>query len=430
VTAPDAIVVGAGPAGICAWDLLRRAGCTVELLEAGPCDVATPPVTRGDDPDWAYAVDGDPADWGRVYGLGGRAHMWGGWLGRFSDAVLSRGDWPMPPAEMASAYARAERWLGSVEHPLPARFAALEACGGELSGRIGADHPDSPWRSALAEARRVVRGRSVALRLVHHDGRARGLEVHTPHGIERRLADHVILAASPIETCRLLLATGAPHAEIGRNLTDHVTVACYVLAPGGAECASSDDAQSARLRFAHAALDRGFTVEVHGPKPLDAAIARALAGDGLAAREGMACTVVAALGEQLPHIGRSMRLDPTRGDRLGRPVPVLRLAASAEDIALLDAMREACTDVGTQLGGAEIVEIRNSLEAPQVFHPGGVARFGRDGAAPVDDAGRLGAWPNVWIADASVLPTSGDTYPTLTVIAHVHRLVDRLLAAL
>ncbi len=430
--APDVIVVGAGMAGICTWDLLRRAGRTVQLLEAGPCDVATARLTPRSDLDWTYAVDGDRADWSRVHAVGGRAHVWGSWLGRFSDAVFSRGGWPVPPGELAGAYSKAEHWLGSVEHSLPECFAALHDCGGQVTGRVGADDLVSPWFSAFAEAARFARGHIVVLRLLHQGGRVHGLEVSTAQGIERIFADQIVLAASPIESCRLMLTSGASHPELGRNFTDHLTTSCYVLAPPDGTKASKADARSALLRFPpgqFASFDRGFTVEVYGPKPLEAAMARVLGDQGFAAYEGMPYTVVAALGEQFPCAGRSVRLDQTRRDRLGRPAPLLSLAAAEDDLLLLEAMREVCTDVGSRLAGAELVEIRNSVEAPHVFHPGGVARMGSGEDAPVDEFGRLREWPNVWIADASVFPTSGDTYPTLTVVAHVHRLVDRLLMA-
>lgn len=428
--APDVVVVGGGMAGICTWDLLRRSGCVVELIEAGPCDVATPSVTTREDPDWTYSVEGDRAGWSRVHALGGRAHVWGGWLGRFSDTVFSRGGWPVRPGEMARAYSEAEQWLGSVEHSLPESFAALQDCGGQITGRLGADGRVSPWSVALTEAPRFARGHTVVLRLLHQGGRVHGLEVSTAQGIEKLFADQIVLAASPVESCRLLLMSGASHAEVGRNFTDHVTTLCYVLARPDGTKASRTDARGALLRFSpgqYASFDRGFTVEVFGPKPLEASVARLLGDQGLMAYEGMPYTVVGAIGEQFPCAGRSVRLDQTRRDRVGRLAPLLSLTVAEDDVLLLEAMRAVCTEVGSKLDGAEMVEVRNSLEAPHVFHPGGVARMGASESAPVDEFGRFREWPNVWIADASVFPTSGDTYPTLTVIAHIHRLVHRLL---
>jgi choline dehydrogenase-like flavoprotein len=41
-----------------------------------------------------------------------------------------------------------------------------------------------------------------------------------------------------------------------------------------------------------------------------------------------------------------------------------------------------------------------------------------------DAWGRLRALQNVWIADASVMPTAGDRHPTLTLLAHALRAAD------
>jgi hypothetical protein len=336
----------------------------------------------------------------------------------------------MTATEMAGPYLEAERWLGCVEHPVPDVFSTLQDCGGYLTGRAGADNQTSQWSRALKDAHRLVRERTIALQLLVEGDHVYGLEVHTTHGLERILADQFVLAASPVETCRLLLQSGASHPEIGRNFTDHITTLCYAFAqPGGANV-SRADARGALLRFPAGSLatfDQGFAIEVFGPTSLDAATARVLSERGSTACEGMTYTAIGAIGEQFPITGRSVLLNRTRKDRIGRLVPHFNLSVGEQDLLVLDEMRAMCTEVATRLGGIEIVEVQNSLEQPHVFHPGGVARMGSGEDAPVDEFGRLREWPNVWIADASVFPTSGDVHPTLTVIAHVYRLVHRLL---
>jgi choline dehydrogenase-like flavoprotein len=44
----------------------------------------------------------------------------------------------------------------------------------------------------------------------------------------------------------------------------------------------------------------------------------------------------------------------------------------------------------------------------------------------VDGEGRLRALGNVWIADASTMPTSGDRHPTLTLLANATRTADAI----
>ena len=70
----------------------------------------------------------------------------------------------------------------------------------------------------------------------------------------------------------------------------------------------------------------------------------------------------------------------------------------------------------------------DSREESSVVHPASMVMMGDEKTAPCDSSGRLREWPNVWVADASVFPTSGDAHPTLTVVAHTHRLVAALCA--
>jgi choline dehydrogenase-like flavoprotein len=50
--------------------------------------------------------------------------------------------------------------------------------------------------------------------------------------------------------------------------------------------------------------------------------------------------------------------------------------------------------------------------------------MGRDESAPCDSWGKLKVLDNVWVADASVMPTAGDRHPTLTLLAHAARVAD------
>jgi choline dehydrogenase-like flavoprotein len=424
----DIAIVGGGIAGVCAWDLLRRGGASIALLEAGPRTPAEPVETAADDPRWRYGASG--ARWRRTHALGGRAHVWGGWLGAFSDGVFAHG-WPVGAGDIAPAYRAAERWLGRVDHPLPDAFAELRELGADARGRAGADAPDSPWLRALDDARAQARTETIATRLVIERGRARGVEVRTAHGIETIRAGRIVLAASPVETCRLLLASGAAHPAIGEGLHDHLTASFHLLCPDAEALAPDTAAAGATLRFppGRGAPDRGFVVEVFGPFALGPDNACHLADDGIAAPIGTPFVTIHAMGEQLPSTERYVRLDDER-DQLGRRVPRLALAPTAEDHQVIEHMRAACIDVASALsvGDATLVELGNSAEHPRIFHPGGVVRMGGDDA-PADERGRLREWPDVWIADASVFPTSGDCHPTLTVVAHVHRVVEHMRAA-
>ena len=56
--------------------------------------------------------------------------------------------------------------------------------------------------------------------------------------------------------------------------------------------------------------------------------------------------------------------------------------------------------------------------------------MGTDPHTPLDAWGHVRTLANVWVADASALPTAGDRHPTLTVVAHALRAADDVLRQL
>lgn len=73
----------------------------------------------------------------------------------------------------------------------------------------------------------------------------------------------------------------------------------------------------------------------------------------------------------------------------------------------------------------------NQLATPNWGHPMGTCRMGSDPAVSVTDAqGRVWGLPNVVVADASALPSSGATNPGLTVAANALRVAEALVGRL
>ncbi len=146
----DAIVVGAGAAGIWAAKELTEKGLTVALLDAGPAvpigegspgwegagkprgSVDRHPIQSQcyafntgtedlfvDDLDNPYTFPPEkPFAWIRSRQVGGRLHLWGKTSLRFSDHELKAAsrdgvgiDWPLTHADLAPHYARVERAL-------------------------------------------------------------------------------------------------------------------------------------------------------------------------------------------------------------------------------------------------------------------------------------------------------------------------------
>jgi choline dehydrogenase-like flavoprotein len=236
----DAIVVGAGAAGMWAAKELTERGLAVALLDAGPAralgegspgwEGAGKPrgaVDRHPIQSQCYAFNAGTADlfvddvdnpytfppekafaWIRSRQVGGRLHLWGKTSLRFSDRELKAAshdgegiDWPLSHADLAPYYAKVERALrisgrndglpqlpdGDLVPPPPPtpgerRFkAAVE--GRWPTRRMTAmrtvqEREDAPLREAEASGRLTVIPDAVVRRvLLHPDGaRARGVE--------------------------------------------------------------------------------------------------------------------------------------------------------------------------------------------------------------------------------------------------------------
>jgi choline dehydrogenase-like flavoprotein len=459
----DAVIVGAGPAGILVAEELMRAGAQVLLLDAGPR------VRYGGDPpevnasQWAYRVTGRGGEWeGRVRAVGGRSLHWGGWAFRFPDVVFRTGGWPYSRSALAGAYAQVERRLGVVKGKLDPRYRRAAAAlgircvpksGSFLTGSAGSasGRPptapgtsgermtwERPWTGLDSTAARRVRPRTVAVKLEHDGRRVEALHVIDAvrgRGSTIRARAH-ILAASPIETSRLLLASDVPAPGIGRDLTAHLVSGYLLVEPRE----SSLPPASRTNRFPGMALfprhvntgpgtERpyrgGFSLEVAGPYSLAQELPWVGAALEIPPRDwpSFRVTLIHALGETFGHPRRYVDLDPETTDTFGRAVPRLHLSWTAAERRQFRDMNAACESLAEVLSVPDgaIIRYLDSLTSRTIGHEAGTCLMGREDSTPCDAHGRLRGLENVWIADASVFPTSGDRHPTLTVLAHAIR---------
>ncbi|MDP3215744.1 MAG: GMC oxidoreductase [Deltaproteobacteria bacterium] len=285
----------------------------------------------------------------------------------------------------------------------------------------------------------------VALRLsLRHGGDVAGVVVCDRDGRVTLLrSTQVLLAASPIETTRILLETARVervplHDRVGQGLVDHLVVGRLVIAPR--ERRPGSDLPPALLipRFVNARGRRseypgGFSVEISRPASLDAlppALRDALPPgcDGAGAIP-LAVRTIHALGEMFPRPGRDVGLEPARLDALGRAVPRVRLLLHEHERRMLDDMDETCDAVAAVLGGPDAVAIP-TLAPRETFllgHEAGTCAMGPGEGHPVDLGGRVRGLRGVRVVDGSLMPTATDRHPTAALLALTLAVTSSLL---
>lgn len=261
-----------------------------------------------------------------------------------------------------------------------------------------------------------------------------------------------VLSAGAVQTPRLLLLSAdADHpaglanssGAVGRNFMETLSWLGEGLVDSGlrnshmglpADAVCWDRAAPGRVeglaggfRLGHATLEAGL----NGPI---AYAARLVPGFGagfkaaLRARFGTALAV-SAVGQVIADERSRVTLDSEVRDSHGLPAARIDSVLTGESRALLRRMAEAGR-AALRAAGAVIGAESSSRDAFTATHVFGTARMGTDAATSVVDAhGRAHDHANLWIADASVFPTSGaGEAPALTVMALAIRTADAIVA--
>src|SRR4029077_3567382 len=159
----DAVIVGAGPAGLLVYEQLTAAAFNTVLLEAGT-RVAGKIAPVSDPAVWTYRSHrGDALEWLRTHAVGGRTVGWGGLCFRFPDVVFEKGGWPYGARTLAPYYRTAEAWLGVVEGRLHGQHRrAARRLGRPIMPLRGARREGKVWIAGHAAGARAARVKHVA----------------------------------------------------------------------------------------------------------------------------------------------------------------------------------------------------------------------------------------------------------------------------
>lgn len=307
-------------------------------------------------------------------------------------------------------------------------------------------------RDAMETGRLTLVPEAVVTRLVADaQGRITHLDVihdGTRHEIETPI---LVLAAGAVQTPRLLLlsADGAQPAglanssdQVGRNFMETLSWRSAGLVPGltGSHLGLPADAiyWGPSRPGQHVGTAGGFrlnhtTLEVGLNGPIGYAT-RLIGGFGTpfkdTIRQGFGSALaVGALGQIIADERSRVMLDETTQDAFGLPVAQISSVLTKDSLTLLRHMSVASRKV-LEAAGAEVTEENGSMDEFAATHVFGTARMGEDPASSVVNAsGRSHDHPNLWIADASVFPTSGGgESPGLTIMALAMRTADAITA--
>lgn len=376
------LIVGGGTAGcVLAARLSEQAQHHVTVLEAG----AEPTGPRADSywDDLARPGSRWPGAYVQGRGLGGSSAVNGAVLSGAADTEWERRAWAALGGEPA-----ADDELGAVDRAL------LAAIPGASPAMLARRHgrPVSAADVYLDPARGrpnlEVRVDTTVHRVVLDAGSARG--VITSSG-EHVAADRVVVSAGTVRTPGILRRSGIAHAEVGANLADHV----------------------------------GRIIELHLAPAVDVRTTGVVTG--VTWRHGdVEVVALDHLGLDRPRVGGLLVGD------LGCP---RRGAVDDDGVVRFDdePAVDAATDraVARALGLLESPPFREIVEGHEVrserggyHHAIGTCRMGR----VVGDDGAVHGTRNLFVVDASILPTLPTSGLYVPVVALAERLADRWLA--
>lgn len=455
---PDVVIVGGGAAGYAVANRLSHSQKSVLILEAGPLlprrlpqkpsafDAALLPFTQTSFNQAPFKTVGVPFDWLRVRAQGGRTLSWGGWCDQLQqhhldDARQMGSAWPVSLKTIETYQRQVEYMLHMTRGKLSSEFVVLgRRVGLPIVAKRGA-LSKGKLRQGIApdwSQKTIIRGKAVVEKLLM-DGqwRVKGVEIFDSETGQHHVveAGQVVLAASAIETARILQQSDIPGASkrmIGKGLTDHMVASMLIVTPQKSSVRGRSIHPLERVavipRFVN--INRqskrdylgGFTMEVKGPLPLEWIGDDGLDAISVSRRESqkMSFYMVHAIGEVAPSAKKFVTFDE---------MPVFHWEWTDNDRRIARDMVESCEVVAQALASADsrIILTQDPLSTAGGGHEASVCRMGRSpDDSVVNSWGEVHGTRGLFVADAGIMPTSLDGHPTVPLLSLSLRVADRV----
>jgi choline dehydrogenase-like flavoprotein len=387
--------------------------------------------------DWPIGYDDLEPFYDRVeWEIGVAGHSDGPLVDRFA---RSR-PYPMPalrddPTRVAFG-AAADR-LNSVPRAGRAACVHCSQCLGHacvVDAKNGTQNTVIPRAVATGNCDVVVDAQAVAIS--HAGGLARSVRL-VVDGVERDVrCGRVVVAAGAVETPRLLLVSGLGGPAVGTNLHNHSFTMLYGTAREPLERFEGPGHSVATLDFVHRDGEAwGGGVLFDAPSLLPVAAAAAAGKLGVPAwgsahkawmRTGLPHLAGGmGIGQEIPSSHTRVTADPSVKDVHG--MPVARIVSDVHP-ATLEVRAYMAERVARWLDEAGIEHYRDfttGSPAAAGEHSAGTCRMGEDPATSACDRdGLVHGARNVYVADASLLPTNGGVNPCVTTMANAWRVAE------
>ncbi len=297
-----------------------------------------------------------------------------------------------------------------------------DTCGGKMDAETAALHEAMKYRNVtLMTGARVTRLIAVGRRIA-------AVEVERAGHTERLSADTICLSAGAVMTASILLSsaddlhpTGLANRsdQVGRNFMNHNLSGVIGISP----FRRNTSVYEKTIQF----NDWYLTGGPHGEPLGNIQMLGRITGPILAAEGGLPLALAHWIAEHSVHMMTMSEDLPTRESRVVVKNGQIELHWQRTNWSAHALLVRRLKAVLRSAGWP--VVLSKAFEKRTPSHQCGTARIGNDPTTSVVDGfGKAHDLDNLWIADASVLPTSAAVNPSLTIAALALRTGDRILA--